>query len=52
MPPSQATVAANVARDVVDDLIPAPCRPVIGGLVAVIAALVLYILLSRSRPDA
>lgn len=45
-PPSQTAVAVNVARDVAGDLIPPKYRPVVIGLVVVIALLILYFLLT------
>lgn len=41
-PPSQVSVAANVAKDVAGDLIPAKYRPVLVGLVILVVLVILY----------
>lgn len=45
-PPSQTSVAANVAKDVAGDLIPAQYRPVVIGIVAIIIIVILYLILT------
>jgi carbon monoxide dehydrogenase subunit G len=44
-PPSQTTVALNVAKDVAGDLVPSKYRPVVVGLVAIIIIAILYLIL-------
>jgi uncharacterized protein len=43
-PPSQTKVAMNVAKDVAGDLIPAPYRPILIGLLVVVVVVILYLI--------
>ena len=45
-PPSQTSVAVNVAKDVAGDFIPSKYRPVIIGLVAIFIVVILFLLLT------
>jgi hypothetical protein len=46
-PPSQATLAKNVAMDVLDDFIPARYQPWVLGGVAVVIVLIIWLISSR-----
>lgn len=45
-PPSQTSVALNVAKDVVGDVIPPQFRPVLVGAAAIVVIIILYLLLA------
>jgi hypothetical protein len=45
-PPSQTSVAVNVARDVAGDLVPSRYRPIAIGLVAIIIVVILFLILT------
>ncbi len=45
-PPSQTSVAANVARDVAGDLVPPRYRPALIGLAVIIIAVIVYLILT------
>jgi carbon monoxide dehydrogenase subunit G len=45
-PPSQAAVAANVAKDVAGDLVPPKYRPVLIGIAAIAIVVILYLVLT------
>lgn len=45
-PPSQTTVAMNVAKDVAGDLVPSQYRPFLIGVIVIIIVVVLYLILT------
>lgn len=45
-PPSQTSVALNVAKDVVGDVVPPKYRPILVGVAAIVVIVILYLLLA------